>query len=330
MQTSDLRFRRLSGRHQISADGKHLVDGVAFGRPYLRRGDRPTIKMPPRKRRRLTYGDDEDLSAGEHPNDRQIVLRAGFDNADDESEDASEDDEEYNPDEDQGALDEELKDLSEELQALVEEDEQQYLGITERALHLDGVGEIRGRLTRSRPSTNGLGLGGDTILDLTDENGRRYPGEYHNPLLDYYDQDELVSGKNAGKMQNRRKKQSQLSLDGDLMVDMPENTRRGNRRRRSSSTSTKNVRFEDGQPRPPTTIPEDEDTDESKDEDFQPNGLVDSGSDGSDKENAQPDMVDSESSEVCRTPQTTRAASHERRNSRIQEPDISQHTGLVD
>lgn len=228
------------------------------------------------------------------------MLRAGFDNADDESEDASDDDEDYDPDEDQGALDEELKDLSEELQALVDEDEQQYLGITERALHLDGVGETHGRLTRSRQNTRGLGLGGDTILELTDEHGRPYPGDYHNPLLDYYDQDDLALGKDAGKKQNGRKKQSQLALAGDLMVGMPANTRRGNGRRRSSSASTKNVRFEDGERRPSTTIPEDQDTDESMDGDFQPNGPVDSGSDGSDKENAQPDMVDSELSEVCR------------------------------
>lgn len=276
------------------------MDGVAFGRPYLRRGDRPAIKIPPRKRRRITYGDDEDLNAGEHLNDRQIVLRAGFDNADSESQDDSEDDDEYNPDEDHGALDDELKDLSEELQALVEEDEQQYVGIAERALHLDGGGESRGRLTRSRQNTRGLGLGGDTIIELTDEHGRRYPGEYHNPLLDYYDRDDLVLGKHAGKKQNRRKMQTQLALAGDLTVGVPASTRRGNRRRRSSSASTKNVRFEDDDPRPSTTIPEDEDMDGSEDEDFQPNGLVDSGSDGSNKENAQPDMADSESSEVCR------------------------------
>ena len=300
MQTSDLRCRRLSGRHQISADGKHLIDGVAFGRPYLRRGDRPAIKIPPRKRRKLTYGDDEHVGAIEHSNDRQIVLRAGFDNADNESEDDSENDEEYDPDEDQGALDEELKGLSEELQALVDEGEEQDLDITERTLHLDGVGEGRGRMTRSRRNTHGLGLGGDNILELTDENGRRYPGDYHNPLLDYYDQDDLVVGQKAGKKQ-RRKMQPSLPSAGDLTKALPAGIGRVNRRRRSSSASTKNVRFEDRESRPPTTIPEDEDMDESEDENYQPNGLVDSASDGSNKENAKPGRVDSESSEVCRT-----------------------------
>ncbi|OJJ48106.1 hypothetical protein ASPZODRAFT_140439 [Penicilliopsis zonata CBS 506.65] len=54
LQTSDLRARRLCGRHQISADGKHLIDGVAFGRPFLKRtsSSRPAISIPPRKKRR--------------------------------------------------------------------------------------------------------------------------------------------------------------------------------------------------------------------------------------------------------------------------------------
>ena len=54
LQLPDLRARRLSGRHQISVDGKHLIDGVPFGRPFLRRSvsSRPGITIPPRKKRR--------------------------------------------------------------------------------------------------------------------------------------------------------------------------------------------------------------------------------------------------------------------------------------
>ncbi|PHH80242.1 hypothetical protein CDD82_1901 [Ophiocordyceps australis] len=55
----ELRRRRLNGRHQISTDGRHLVDGVVFGRPWLRspRG-RPSIELPPRKRSRIMEPDD--------------------------------------------------------------------------------------------------------------------------------------------------------------------------------------------------------------------------------------------------------------------------------
>lgn len=50
--------RRLTGRHQISTDGKHLIDGVPFGKPYFQKAvsSRPPITIPPRKRRRLNFG----------------------------------------------------------------------------------------------------------------------------------------------------------------------------------------------------------------------------------------------------------------------------------
>jgi hypothetical protein len=51
LKTQDLRSRRLGGRHQISSDGRHLIDGVAFGRPWLKKGGRPGVQIPPRKRR---------------------------------------------------------------------------------------------------------------------------------------------------------------------------------------------------------------------------------------------------------------------------------------
>ncbi|KAL4994125.1 hypothetical protein BDV10DRAFT_11192 [Aspergillus recurvatus] len=54
LQISDLKARQISGRHQISADGRHLIDGVPFGKPFLKRptSSRPAIAIPPRKRRR--------------------------------------------------------------------------------------------------------------------------------------------------------------------------------------------------------------------------------------------------------------------------------------
>ncbi|KAK7214966.1 hypothetical protein V2G26_002969 [Clonostachys chloroleuca] len=70
--TDDLKRRRLSGRHQISSDGKHLVDGLAFGRPWLRTpGDRPPVTLPPRKRARITYDDDE-LDAEEGQEEEEV------------------------------------------------------------------------------------------------------------------------------------------------------------------------------------------------------------------------------------------------------------------
>ena len=78
----------MSGRHQISSDGRHLVDGVAFGRPFLRRSNRPAIRIPSLKRPRLEYryeDDDDD----EIPEPNQLMLR-------DSAQDDVDNEEEYN------------------------------------------------------------------------------------------------------------------------------------------------------------------------------------------------------------------------------------------
>ena len=49
LQTDDLRIRTLSGRHQITTDGRHLYDGIPFGRPYLKRPARPEVLIPGRR-----------------------------------------------------------------------------------------------------------------------------------------------------------------------------------------------------------------------------------------------------------------------------------------
>ena len=67
-----------------------LVDGIPFGRPYRGQSIRPPIpEIPPRKRRRLLYGvdDEEGEAQWEIPADRQLVVRENFE---DEDENASE------------------------------------------------------------------------------------------------------------------------------------------------------------------------------------------------------------------------------------------------
>lgn len=73
-----MKRRRLSGRHQISTDGKHLIDGLAFGRPWLRvPRDRPALELPPRKRARITYDeehDEDEESEDEEYRPQQLLL----------------------------------------------------------------------------------------------------------------------------------------------------------------------------------------------------------------------------------------------------------------
>lgn len=102
LQTDDIRRRRISGRYQISSDGKHLVDGIPFGRPLLRVPvSRPPVYIPPRKRRRLIYGQDE--SAGQDDEDgdgedtHMLLLTNGQGRLQDEDEEEEEDeDDDYN------------------------------------------------------------------------------------------------------------------------------------------------------------------------------------------------------------------------------------------
>ncbi|KAJ9502757.1 hypothetical protein H2202_001879 [Exophiala xenobiotica] len=56
--SEELRIRRLGGRHQITGDGRHLIDGVAFGKRWLRTVSRPGVMIPPRKRRRLLAAEE--------------------------------------------------------------------------------------------------------------------------------------------------------------------------------------------------------------------------------------------------------------------------------
>ncbi|KAI0184823.1 hypothetical protein EV127DRAFT_443285 [Xylaria flabelliformis] len=65
LDRDDHRRRRISGRLQISSDGRHLIDGVPFGRPNLRiPTSRPPIHIPPRKRARMAYAQPNDDDQG--------------------------------------------------------------------------------------------------------------------------------------------------------------------------------------------------------------------------------------------------------------------------
>ncbi|KAI3333211.1 hypothetical protein F4824DRAFT_252597 [Ustulina deusta] len=103
LDRDDHRRRRISGRHQISSDGRHLIDGIPFGRPHLKTTTgRPNIYIPPLKRARLAYtqqdghdfdGDPETetdppllLANGEPHGDERAII-GDFGNRDSDSDD---------------------------------------------------------------------------------------------------------------------------------------------------------------------------------------------------------------------------------------------------
>lgn len=53
LEYAEVRARTLLGRDQITSDGRHLLDGLPFGRPLLKGPVRPEVTIPPRKRQKL-------------------------------------------------------------------------------------------------------------------------------------------------------------------------------------------------------------------------------------------------------------------------------------
>ncbi|KAL2130945.1 hypothetical protein VTI74DRAFT_5728 [Chaetomium olivicolor] len=173
LDTGDRRKRRLTGRDQISTDGRHLIDGVAFGRPRFRAPrDRPPIKIPPLTRQRVTYEAEE--SEEEEPRfllteygeadkaGRRVRIRAPFE--DDEDGEYEEDLEhsDQDPDEDgQGSLNEDVEeDLQDELRDL-EADNERFRGAT-------SVETKASKSTNRRPAHEGsIGLDLETLDKIT-------------------------------------------------------------------------------------------------------------------------------------------------------------------
>ena len=256
-----------------------MIDGVAFGRPFLRRADRPAIRIPPRKRRRLTYDEEDDFDTGEPNNDRQIIVRAGFDNADDVmAGDESDDEEDFSPsDEEEDDLTAELGDLQKDINGAWDADED---------ISRDDIQPLR--ITRSRRSPKGLGL-----LKLVDEDGRPFQGQYSNPLLDFYEQVP------SSQPEIRTKKRGTAELPQNssekiksILRDSSASPQRVNRR--DSAGSNRSVRFEQAEPATPATIRESEDSEDADDRNFELNEVNES-----DKENAEPQNAETESSDVC-------------------------------
>ncbi|MCJ1379139.1 hypothetical protein MMC17_002239 [Xylographa soralifera] len=282
LQTSDLRFRRVSGRHQISWDGKHLIDGVAFGRPFLRRADRPPIKIPPRKRIRLTYDADEETANPTEPyNSQQALVRSNSNDADNEESDDNIDDGDY------GFSEGEDLDLANELQDLNKESEDFDRGLqnSKRTVISHGATDYASIVPKPRKKRReeGLGIYEKARLDVLDRSDAQYVGEYHNPLLDQYYKDEPVSPRRQSAKQNASSKLrgGGTVLKGKASKSIPAS-------RRSSSASLKSVRFEGEEFETPATVRQASDSEAEDDEDFEDDLGVATDSTESNKENVQP------------------------------------------
>ena len=96
LQYVDVRARTMAGRDQIATDGRHLVDGVPWGRPCLRGPVRPEVRIPPRKKRKLLVNGDALEDAEEEVGPLKLMENGDVDGDEDSSE---EDDEDFDLDE---------------------------------------------------------------------------------------------------------------------------------------------------------------------------------------------------------------------------------------
>lgn len=192
-----------------------------------------------------------------------------------------EDDGDFSPDEDkENNHSTKLQDIYNDLV----EDSARDITNTERTTNLDGVEEPPGRLTRSQKAKRGLGLQGAAMLELVDDNGRPYPGEYNNPLLDLFGKDELPhSNQKKRKRKQKRHHHGKSKAAVEVYEGNPERVSR-----RSSSASMKSVRFEDPDSNTPATIRGLETMNRTNHQDFEPAIDIAVDRDESDKENSRP------------------------------------------
>ncbi|KAJ5893046.1 hypothetical protein N7504_009737 [Penicillium tannophilum] len=206
LQLADLRARRLCGRFQIATDGKHLIDGVPFGAPFIQRAtnSRPAITIPPRKKRRTVFSSGWDQDAGrayegsnadeegdgewlpptdtgfgkelsilpvEHDMSMGTVIRHPVDHS---AEDDSDDGDEYEPEEDE--LESELKALKEDF----EEPASQFIDIRNQNPQPGNLSMGRPGSAGNRPGSAST-LPGGSLVGASSLSSKRSRGEDPSP-----------------------------------------------------------------------------------------------------------------------------------------------------
>lgn len=268
LQTTDIRFRKISGRHQISADGKHLFDGVAFGRPFLQLASRPPIRIPPRKKRRITYDEDKDDTVFISDN-RQLALKER------REDDDSQDDEESLPDEDEN------QGLSDELEDIFNDNDAQVT-TPEQMMDLDRLKNLPGRITRSNGS-KGLGIHGATGLSLGEGSSMTHRREYPSALLE-----RPVGEERPQSFKKSKTKRGKGDLEPGLRTREQTTLQLYEETPKISGASLRSARLGEIDSTTPATIRDFEGSDRSSDEDFEPGNNNVEDTDESDKENSQP------------------------------------------
>ena len=277
---------------------------MPFGRPFLRRIDRPRVRIPPRKRPRLTEEEDEWNNFTTQRNSPDPILLRNCTNAHHGIRDAKylfdaglQDD--FQDEDDQEFV---MEDLTEENDETTEEDEELASEVHDLVRDggclfssnsqspeacRDSKSPNKASPKRSVEDTNKRGLGiqvrncssSSERLDLDGKN--LWIGPYENPLLDEHYEDIIQS----------RTKRVKRSHPQGMTKSAPALRNRSSLRevqRSSNSSRSRSVRFEVEGLATPATIIAEQDTSDSDDEDFEAPSESTSGSSESDKENVSP------------------------------------------
>ncbi|CAK7234082.1 hypothetical protein SEUCBS140593_008818 [Sporothrix eucalyptigena] len=151
LSSEDLKKRLIGGRHQISSDGKRLVDGVPFGRPLLKRPrGRPAVTIAPRKLPRpsgnglLEFEEAEEEEEEDGDFAMQLIPYVSDDNEGEEH-DSEEDDSDEEEEED----DEEMDLDADEIQMLRED----ALGLSANGASKDSTRTVHWHMPRDPTPT---------------------------------------------------------------------------------------------------------------------------------------------------------------------------------
>ena len=242
----------------------------------------------------MTYDSEDDDDTGDLFHNRQVMAPQGSAEApninalaNEDDDDDEDDDFVLNEDEEQD-LTAEIHEIEDDLQKMADKEAGGVLAITNGVENSPTEDENPRRVTRSQ-RLSGLGLQGPAMLELLDENGRPYPGAYNNPLLDFFSQQDASVAKASPRRKRRRTNSMSEALESTPHGPSTSSRALAPQRRRESSASLKNVRFQDDSlATPPTTILAPEDSEDTEDEDFELSANENSEVDESDKENAEP------------------------------------------
>ncbi|KAG0644051.1 hypothetical protein HOY80DRAFT_230792 [Tuber brumale] len=199
LTTTEIRQRRASGRRQISTSGRKLLDGTPFGRPMVTTRpapDRPRLSIPPRKRAKTGCGVD-----------CSTLVQVGSDHEGESGEDESND--------------ESCKECEEQgVSEMVDDDDDGKAVGDNTVAEVEACAELDG----SEESDD------EEQDDIDGADFEELSRDYENPLMDYFDYDEVASSQISFSDQpsqlkvicGSRDTQSLQGKDGSLKGDSSE------------------------------------------------------------------------------------------------------------